>query len=99
VLHVVRSPAISDASGDALSALSMLALARRAESALFEATVSQGFSASLSVAVVELGTVRVSGDAETPESRAEAEKILRGVKGVESVENAIRVIRRRGSGV
>jgi cytidylate kinase len=97
VLHVVRSPAVSDASGEALRALSMLALARRAEAALLEASVSQGFSASLSVAVVEPGTVRVSGDVETPERRAEAEKILRDVKGVESVENAIRVLRRRGT--
>ena len=97
VLHVVRSPAVSDASGEALRALSMLALARRAEAALLEASVSQGFSASLSVAVVEPGTVRVSGDVETPERRAEAEKILRGVKGVESVENTIRVSPRRGT--
>jgi len=97
VLHVVRSPAVSDASGEALRALSMLALARRAEAALLEASVSQGFSASLSVAVVEPGTVRVSGDVETPERRAEAEKILRDVKGVESVENAIRVLRRRST--
>ena len=96
VLHVVRSPAVSDASGEALRALSMLALARRAEAALLEASVSQGFSASLFVAVVEPGTVRVSGDVETPERRAEAEKILRDVKGVESVENAIRVLLRRG---
>jgi hypothetical protein len=99
VLHVVRSPAISDASGEALRALSMLALARRAEAALLEATMRQGFSASLSVAVVEPGTVRVSGDVETPERRAEAEDILRAVKGVESVENAIRVILRRRTGV
>jgi hypothetical protein len=98
VLHVVRSPSISDASGEALRALGMLALARRAEAALLEATVSQGFSASLSVAVVEPGTVRVSGDVQTPERRAEAEKILRNVKGVASVENAIRVIPTRGTG-
>jgi cytidylate kinase len=97
VLHVVRSPAVSDASGEALRALSMLALARRAEAALLEASVSQGFSASLFVAVVEPGTVRVSGDVETPERRAEAEKVLRGVKGVESVENTIRVSPRRGT--
>ncbi|MBP2671371.1 MAG: bon domain protein, partial [candidate division NC10 bacterium] len=99
VLHVVRSPAISDASGEALRALGMLALARRAEAALLEATVSQGFSASLSVAVTEPGTVRVSGDVDTPERRAEAEKILRDVSGVDTVENAIRVILRHGTGV
>ena len=99
VLHVVRSPAISDASGEALRALGMLALARRAEAALLEATVSQGFSASLSVAVTEPGTVRVSGDVDTPERRAEAEKILRDVSGVDTVENAIRVTLRHGTGV
>ena len=95
VLHVVRSPAVSDASGEALRALGMLALARRAEAALLEATVNQGFSSSLSVAVVSPGTVRVSGDVERPERKAEAESILSGVKGVESVENAIRVMPRR----
>lgn len=99
VVHVVRSPAVSDASGDALRALSMLALGRRAEAALLEAGVSQGFSASLSVAVVQPGIVRVSGDVETPERRAEAENILRAVKGADHVENAIRVIPRRRAGV
>jgi len=92
VLHVVRSPAISDASAEALRTLGMLALARRAEAALLDATVGQGFSASLSVAVVEPGMVRVSGDVETPERRAQAENILRSVKGVENIENTIRVI-------
>lgn len=92
VLHVVRSPAISDASAEALRTLGMLALARRAEAALLEATVGPGFSASLSVAVVEPGMVRVSGDVETPERRAQAENLLRAVKGVENIENTIRVI-------
>lgn len=95
VLHVVRSPAISDASADALEALGMLALTRRAEAALLEASVGQGFSASLSVAAVRPGVVRVSGDVETPERRDEAEELLRAVKGVESVENAVRVTPRR----
>jgi osmotically-inducible protein OsmY len=49
----------------------------------------------LSVAAVEPGVVRVCGDVETPERRDEAERIVRGVKGVASVENAIRVMPRR----
>jgi osmotically-inducible protein OsmY len=75
--------------------LGLLALTRRAEAALLEASVGQGFSASLSVAAVEPGVVRVSGDVETSERRDEAERIVRGVKGVASVENAIRVLPRR----
>jgi cytidylate kinase len=99
VLHVVRSPAVSDASGEALRALGMMALARRAEAALIEATVNQSFSASLSVAVVSPGAVRVSGEVDTPERSVKAESILRGVKGVDMVENAIRVIPRPRTGM
>jgi cytidylate kinase len=99
VLHLVRSPAISDASAEAIRTLGMLALARRAEAALLEATVGQGFSASLSVAVVEPGTVRVSGDVESADRKAQAENILRSVKGVESIENVIRVVPPRRTGV
>ncbi len=97
VLHVVRSPDISDASADALRTLGMLALARRAEAALLEAPVGQGFSAagfsaSLTVTVVAPGTVRVSGDVETAEKKTAAETLLQAVKGVDAVENAIRVL-------
>jgi osmotically-inducible protein OsmY len=42
--------------------------------------------------VVEPGKVRVSGNLETEGKKAEAEKVLRSVKGVKSVENAIQVI-------
>jgi osmotically-inducible protein OsmY len=76
----------------------MLALTRRAEAALLEATIDQGFSASLSVAVVEPGRVRVSGDVATAERRAQAEAIVRKVKGVEAVENAVRVVPSRRPG-
>jgi cytidylate kinase len=103
VLHVVRSPDISDDSTEAIRALGMLALAHRAEAALMEATGGQGFTSSLSVAVVEPGTVRVSGDVDTADRKATTETLLRSVKGVDSIENAIRVVhlprgalRRRG---
>ncbi len=95
VLHVVRSPAVSDASAEALRALGMLALTRRAEAALLEASVGQAFSASLSVTAVEPGVVRVTGEVDTPGRRSEAERILRNVKGVEAVENAVRVAPQR----
>ena len=98
VLHVVRSPDISDASAEAIRALGMLALARRAEATLIEATVGQGFASSLSVAVVEPGTVRVSGNVSTEGNRVEAENVLRAVKGVEAVENVIQVVSPRRIG-
>jgi cytidylate kinase len=92
VLHMVRSPEISDASMEAIGALERMALASRAEAALIEATFGQGFVPALSVSVVEPGTVRVSGNVETEGSKADAEKVLRSVKGVVSVENAIQVV-------
>jgi cytidylate kinase len=98
VLHVVRSPAISDASTEALRALGMLAVARRAEAALMEATDIQGCFSSLSVAVVAPGTVRVSGNVDTEGNRAAADTILRAVKGVEAVENVIQVVPRQRLG-
>jgi cytidylate kinase len=92
VLHMVRSPDISEASTDAIRTLGMLALARRAEAALSEATLGRGFAASLPVSVAEPGKVRVSGRVETEGQKANAENILRSVKGVEMVENVIDVM-------
>ncbi len=92
VLHMIRSPEISEASTDAVRALGMLALASRAEAALSEATHGYGFSASLSVSVAEPGTVRVSGNVEAETNKAQVENVLRSVKGVDIVENAIQVV-------
>lgn len=92
VLHMIRSPDISEASAEALRALDTLALASRAEAALNEATIEHRFAASLAVAVVAPGTVRVSGRVETGAQRSNAETVLRAVKGVEAVENAIEVV-------
>jgi hypothetical protein len=99
VLHVVRSPAISDASAEALRTLGMLALGSRAEAALSEATFGHRFVPALSVAVVEPGKVRVSGQVDTEGNRADAENVLRAVKGVDAVENAIQVVPPFRSGV
>jgi cytidylate kinase len=92
ILHMVRSAEISDASAEAVRTLETLALASRAEAALIEATFGQGFVAALSVSVVDPGRVRVSGNVETEARRAEAERVLRSVKGVMAVENAIQVV-------
>jgi len=97
VLHMARSPEISEASVDAIRSLETMALASRAEAALIAATFEHRFVPSLSVSVVEPGKVRVSGNVETEGRKAEAEKVLRSVKGVESVENAIQVIPIQGA--
>jgi cytidylate kinase len=92
VLHMVRSPEMSEASQEAIRALETMALASRAEAALVEATFGHGFAPSLSVSVVEPGRVRVSGNVETAARKIEAENVLRAVKGVVAVENAIQVV-------
>jgi cytidylate kinase len=92
VLDLVRSPEMSDASVEALQTLGVMALTSRAEAALVEATFGQAFVPSLSVSVVQPGKVRVSGNVDTKERKIEAERVLRSVKGVEAVENAIQVI-------
>ncbi len=92
-------PAVSDASEGAIRALGMLALARRAEAALTEATAGQEFASVLSVTVVEPGTVRVSGNVDMEKTRSAVEAVLRAVKGVETVENMIQVAPPRRTGV
>lgn len=92
VLHMIRSPEISEASADAIRTLGMLALASRAEAALSEAMFGRGLAASLSVSVLEPGKLRVSGNVETEAIKAQAERVLRSVKGVDSIENATQVI-------
>jgi cytidylate kinase len=92
VVHMVRSPEISEASPEALRTLETMALARRAEAALSEATSGLRFLGSLAVSVVAPGTVRVSGQADSEELKADVENALRAVKGVELVENLIKVV-------
>jgi cytidylate kinase len=92
VLHMARSPEISEASQDAIRTLETMALASRAEAALVEASFGHGLAPSLSVSVVGAGTVRVSGNVDTDARKGEAEHVLRAVKGVEAVENTIQVV-------
>jgi len=99
VLHVVRAPEITDASTEAIRTLGMMALASRAEAALSEASFGHGFVPALYVSVVEPGKVRVRGNVKAEENRAEAENVLRGVKGVEAVESEIQVVPPLGYGM
>ena len=90
VLHVARSEEIQARSTDAMQSLEMMGLARRAEAALIEA----GFpSASLSVAVVEPGKIRVTGAVEGESTKTRVEKVLKGLKGFESIDNQLAVAR------
>ena len=80
--------------GDAMQSLEMMGLARRAEAALIEA----GFpSASLSIAVVEPGKIRVSGAVEGESTKTKVGEVLKGLKGVESIENQLAVVRYPGT--
>jgi cytidylate kinase len=92
VLNMACSDEIKECSLDAMRSLEMMALTKRAEAALIEADLIYGPKTSISVSAVEHGKIRLSGYAETEEMKAKAEKTLKPVKGVESIENQIRVI-------
>jgi cytidylate kinase len=88
VVHLACSEEIQARSTDAMKSLEMMGLARRAEAALIEA----GFSSpSFSVTVIEPGKIQVSGVVATASTRTKAEEILKGVKGIELIENQVRV--------
>jgi CMP/dCMP kinase len=89
VLHIARTEEIKARSIDAMTSLGMMALARRAEAALIEA----GFSMNrLSLSVPEPGRVHLAGFAHAESDAARAGNVLQGVKGVESVDNEIRIM-------
>jgi cytidylate kinase len=89
VLHMARSEEIKARSLDAMKSLEMMGLARRVEAVLIEA----GFpSTSVSVSVLEPGKIQLTGFVGKQMEKAEAEGVLKGVKGIKSLENQIRVI-------
>ncbi len=94
VLNMARSDEIKECSLDAMRSLEMMALSKRAEAALIEADLIYGPKTSVSVSVIEHGKIRLSGYAETEEMKAKAEKVLKSVKGVESIENQIQLLPR-----
>lgn len=89
VLHIARTEEIKVRSIDVMKSLEMMGLAKRAEAALVEA----GFaSTSLSVSVLEPGRIRLTGTVGDQSNKTKSEEILKGVKGVESIDNQIRVV-------
>jgi cytidylate kinase len=99
VVHVARSSEIAEASADAVRSLEVLGLSNRVEAAMIEAGIMIGHGharpgtlTSVTASVVEPGMVRLSGQVDTAERRAEAERIVRSVVGVQAVENDIRVL-------
>jgi len=90
-VQTIHSPEITEASEEAIRSLESMALTSRAEAALVEASLGHGAYSSLAVAVLVPGRVRVSGSVDSADKKAKAEQLLKTVKGVESVENAIQV--------
>jgi len=89
VLNMARSDEIKECSLDAIRSLETMGLTKRAEAALIEADLIYGPKTSISVSVIEHGKIRLSGYVETEEMKTRAEKALKLVKGVESIENRI----------
>ena len=88
VVHLARSEEIQARSLDAMKSLAMMGLARRAEAALLEA----GFPATAhSVSVMEPGKIRLTGIVAMGSTKVKVEEILKGVKGVESIDNQLEV--------
>ncbi len=91
VVNVARSDDMKVCSVDALRSIEMMALARRVEAAIIEAEFFYGPSHSVSAEVPEPGKVELNGFVEDQTSRSRAEEVVKGVKGVLSVENKIRI--------
>jgi len=91
VLTLANSSEIKACKLDSLESLGKLALAHKAEAALTESGVSYGLATSVTVSVVEPGKVQLTGVVEDKKSKIRAEEVLKMVKGVESINNQIRV--------
>lgn len=92
VLGMARSDVIKACSLDAMSSLEMMGLTTRAEAALIEAGLTYGTATSVSLHVERPGRIRLFGMVEDAESKARAEKVLKMVKGVDGVDNQIRIV-------
>jgi hypothetical protein len=85
VLRMAGSEEIKARSVDAMRSLEMMGLARRAEAALIEAGLRHG----LTVTVLAPGKIRITGYVTEEAGKAKTEQILKGVKGVQSIDNQI----------
>ena len=87
ISHVAGSEETKARSVDAMKSLEMMGLARRAEAALIEGGLKHGPS----ITVLEPGRIQLTGFVARPLTKTKAEGILRGVKGVKSIDNQIQV--------
>jgi cytidylate kinase len=91
ILTLARSGDIKACSINAMESLGTMALKDRAEAAIIEAGLSWGQTYSVTVSVPEPGKVRLTGRVEEEKAKSRAEGVVKGVKGVESIENEIRI--------
>ena len=91
IAAIARSEEIGVCAMSAIDTLAKLALSSRAEAAIEEAGLSYGPSTSVSIFVEQPGKVTLSGLVENERSKTRAEDVIKGVKGVESVDNRIRI--------
>lgn len=91
ILDMARSEEIKACSIDAMKSLEMMGLARRAEAALIEAGLTYGPTTYISISVSDPGKIRLSGLVENQASKTRAEEVLKNAKGVESIDNQIRI--------
>jgi cytidylate kinase len=88
ILCAARADEVRGCNGDMISSLDMMELAVRVGTALAEA----GFPSSyVSAFVNEPGKVRLTGVVQVPRDKSAAERTALKVKGVESVENKIKI--------
>lgn len=92
IVKAAKSEEIRACSIDALKSLEMMSLVRRAEAALIEA----GLLRIPSVIVTEPGRVQLIGIVSDEKSKAKAEEVLKGVPGLQSIDNKIVVFNRAG---
>jgi cytidylate kinase len=92
ILTMARSEEIKACSVDAMKSLETMGLKNRAEAALIEAGLTYGPAGAYVWAIVEEpGKVRLVGVVDDKPTKARAEKVIKNLKGVESIENQIRV--------
>lgn len=91
ITAIATSEEIASCSLESMASLAKMALAARAEAAIEEAGLSYGPSLAVTVAVEEMGRVRLNGTVGDEKSKVRADDVVKGVKGVESVDNQIRV--------
>jgi hypothetical protein len=91
VMQMARSEDIKACSIDAMKSIEMMGLTHRAEAALIEAGLTYGPTTYISISVSDPGKIRLSGMVESQAGKKRAEEVLKNVKGVELIDNQIRV--------